>query len=101
MEVAVKQHGSSTLKSIFGTRPIAPALFETLESRQLLSACVGGGVGRGQVSAIEFDQAPAAVQAGLNSLATTDNLSAPAATQLVYLGNSGGVETYTVDITGT
>jgi hypothetical protein len=71
---------------------------ENLENRRLLSHGHGGGH---LISSIEFDQAPAAVQAGLNDLATADNLSAPSATQTVYLGNSNGVETYSLRLTGT
>jgi hypothetical protein len=60
----------------------------------------GGGFGRGLTS-IEFSQAPSAVQTGLDTLASTDNLTAPTTSQTVYLGNQNGVETYTIDITGT
>ena len=37
---------------------------------------------------IQFSQAPSAVQSGLTTLASTDGLTAPAATDTVYLGNS-------------
>lgn len=91
-------------KQVFSNRPISPFSVETLESRRLLSASwgFGGGFGgghRGQT--IEFSQAPAAVQAGLTSLASTDKVAAPTSTQEVYLGNKNGVETYSIEETGT
>jgi hypothetical protein len=93
-------NGTKTRKSIFATEwTIAPSGMEPLESRQLLSGMHGFG-GR-VVHTIEFSQAPSPVQTGLNTLATNDNLSAPTATQKVFLGNSNGVELYTIDITGT
>lgn len=63
---------------------------EKLEDRTLLSAFHHGGI----ISSIAFDQAPAAVQTGLDTLAGTT----VDATQSVYLGNVRGVETYTIDI---
>src|SRR5262245_50539972 len=80
------------------------ALFslETLENRQLLSGGHHGHFGANSVvNTIEFNDAPAAVQAGLDALATADGLDAPAAdsTQTVFLGNSRGIETFTLDIT--
>jgi hypothetical protein len=95
---------------------VAAFSLESLEGRRLLSgggfSGHRGGFGHGPEghgerehgfggATIEFSQAPTVVQTGLDALATTDNLTAPAATQLVYLGNSNGKETYTVDITGT
>jgi hypothetical protein len=74
-------------------------LLENLENRRLLSHGHGGG--GHLINTIEFDQAPAAVQSGLNALATADNLSAPSATQSVFLGNSNGTETYSLRMTGT
>ena len=73
---------------------------EPLEGRRLLSGSFGHGHG---TSTIQFDQASTAVQAGLDALATADNLTAPASTstQTVYLRNANGVESYTIDITGT
>ncbi len=59
------------------------------------------GVFARQVDSIAFDLTPSAVQSGLTSLASTDGLPAPAATQLVHLGNSNGVETYSLDYTTT
>jgi hypothetical protein len=53
------------------------------------------------LTSIEFSQAPSAVQTGLDNLASTDKLAAPTSTQTVYLGNRNGVETYTIDISGT
>lgn len=62
----------------------------------------GGGFGPG-LSTIEFSQAPAAVQTGLENLATADGLTPPTSTstQTVFLGNRNGIETYTIDISGT
>lgn len=53
------------------------------------------------IDTVEFQLAPDAVKTGLESLASTDGLTAPAATQIVRLGNSNGVETYTLDYTTT
>jgi hypothetical protein len=52
---------------------------------------------------ITFSQAPSAVQTGLTTLASTDGQAAPTSTQTVYLGNTNGVETYTLhdNTTGT
>ena len=84
--------------------PLMPprAVIELLEGRRLLSASHGafGGHGR-QVSTIEFSQAPAVVQSGLDALAATDGVAAPTSTQTVFLSNVKGVERYTVDIVGT
>lgn len=94
-------------KSPFSTKRVAPAI-EPLESRRLLSGSFhlgGSGFGLGHhghnANTIAFSQAPAAVQTGLDNLAATDKVTAPTATQTVFLGNSQGVETYTVDITST
>jgi hypothetical protein len=54
-----------------------------------------------QVDSIAFDLTPTAVQTGLTSLASTDGLAAPTSTQLVHLGNSNGVETYSLDYSTT
>jgi hypothetical protein len=70
-------------------------LVERLEERCLLSAA------HGVVHAIAFSDAPAAVQAGLDDLATHAGLDSPAGTQTVYLGNVKGKETYTVDLSST
>jgi len=56
-------------------------------------------LGAGQT--ITFSEAPAAVQTGLTTLASTEGLSAPTADQRVTLGNKDGVETYTIVETGT
>jgi hypothetical protein len=63
----------------------------------------GGGFGGGSLTSIEFSQAPTAVQTGLDKLATADGLTPPAttSTQTVFLGNRNGVETYSIDISGT
>jgi hypothetical protein len=106
---------SKTTKAIERRQAIA---WESLENRQLLSAGLGmrlgpehdqggfgGGLGRppgdGAGMTIEFNQAPAAVQTGLTSLASTDGVTAPSADSTVYLGNANGTETYTSDVTGT
>lgn len=68
---------------------------ESLEGRRLLH----GGGGAQVLSTIEFDQAPADIQAGLTALASADSLAAPTATQTLYLGNSNGVETYSLKYT--
>jgi hypothetical protein len=78
---------------------------ERLEGRQLLSGSHAGfGFGRHgaePVTTIAFSLAPAAVQTGLDALATTDKLTAPTATTTVRLGNANGVETYSVTLTAT
>ena len=85
------------------------ALVESLEPRALLSGDFFGswsggfrfgGFGHSQQT-IQFSQAPAAVQSALDTLASTDNLAAPIATQTVYMANSNGIESYTIDIHGT
>jgi hypothetical protein len=78
---------------------------EILEGRRMLSASAhaafGGGGHGGHSATIEFSQAPAAVQTGLDNLATADGLTDPTSTQTVYLSNVNGVERYSVDINGT
>jgi hypothetical protein len=96
-------------------RPLQ-CLFEPLEERRLLSASfhhgdsgsdfgggsIGVGLGYGRnVSSIQFSQAPAKVQTGLTALASKDSVTAPTASTAVLLGNRNGVETYTIDVTGT
>lgn len=90
-------------------------LIEVLEGRRMLSASAhstgsgqahaalaGNGFGHGGQSAtLEFSQAPAKVQSGLDALATADGLGDPTSTQTVYLSNVNGVERYSVDLTGT
>lgn len=84
-------------------------VLEPLEDRRLLSADFGwgghggfgGGFGGRADSTIAFSLAPTAVQTGLNTLATADGLTDPTATTNVHLGNSNGVETYSVTIDGT
>ncbi len=87
-------------------RPRYCAAIESLEDRCLLSVSHHGfggfggfGGGWGHSSAILYSQAPAAVQSGFTDLATTDNLTLLTDSTTVYLGNRGGVETYTIDIT--
>ena len=89
---------------------------EPLESRCLLSAaCWICAAFRGGpfVSAVQsyfapstgqtirFSQVPTAVQKGLDSLAQAASLSDPSSTQTVFLGNSNGVETYTVKLSSS
>jgi hypothetical protein len=57
-----------------------------------------GGVNGGTIL---FSQASTAIQNGLDALATTDGVTAPASTATIYLGNSNGVETYTVNVPST
>ena len=49
---------------------------------------------------ILFSQAPANVQAGFNTIATNQSLTAPTAGQTVFLGNANGVESYSMVLTG-
>jgi hypothetical protein len=92
-------------KSGLFSRAAADIGLETLEDRRLLSAAAGVSVNLPKLPAhgdtIEFDLTPTVVQTGLDNLATTDGVSAPTPTQTVLLHNVGGVEAYTVDITGT
>jgi len=78
-------------------RSTKPRGLEPLEDRCLLSAGHHGAV----LNTIAFNLAPAVVQGGLDTLASTDGLAAPSATQSVYLGNFRGVETYTIDLSST
>jgi hypothetical protein len=92
--------------SAFCLQSGSPFALEQLEDRRLLSGgpCLPhhGGFGGGPAAAtIQFSQAPSAVQTGLNALATAASLTAPTADQTVFLRNSNGVESYTVDIAGT
>jgi hypothetical protein len=98
---------------------IASARIEGLEDRCLMHGGFGGfglgfagGGGGGFPSAfgdpglhagrtIQFSQAPAAVQSGLKSLASTDNVTVPTDTITVILDNFNGVETYSINLTGT
>ena len=59
----------------------------------------GGGPGHGSDRSILFSQLPTTIQNGLTALAGTDGVTAPASTDPVRLGNSNGVETYSVDVT--
>jgi len=91
--------------SVFSS-DVIPAMFERLEDRRLLSGSHGihsHGLHGIAGNTIEFSQAPAAVQAGLDTLVTNAGLTAPAAdsTQTVFLANRNGVETYKIDVTGT
>jgi hypothetical protein len=82
---------------------------EGLEGRQLLSALpalsqpifVIGAGGASAVKVIDFNQIPTAAQSGLDTLAGTDQLTAPTSTQPVTLGNSNGLDTYSVTLKGT
>ncbi len=87
-------------------RTTSRVFMDTLESRVLLHGGFGGGFEGMRAlgpagAAIEFSQAPGSVQTGLNTLASKDNVTAPAATDMVYLGNVNGVETYMLDIKST
>src|SRR4051812_33925949 len=101
-------------KFLFSATAISAVRIEGLEDRCLMHGgpggfgfgFAGGGFGNGGPGlhvgrTIQFSQAPTAVQSGLKSLASTDNLTAPTATTTVILGNFNGVETYTIDINGT
>lgn len=106
---------SKDAKKSFG--PAHRVIVEGLEDRRLLSAshafplmAFGRGPGgpspfggpppsRGET--IEFNQAPTAVQNGLDSLASTESLAAPTSTQTVYLSNNNGIEAYSIDLTSS
>lgn len=94
-KAVVGLRGSALSGSSVSTSP--RVLVQALEPRQLLHGFGFGGRGFNPPT-ITFAQAPAAVQAGLTTLATTDNVTAPASTDTVYLGNRGGVETYTYKV---
>ena len=106
---AVRQPQPASRQRPHHERPLTPLAFEPLEGRRLLSGGpfgfeggFGGGNGVGPViQTITFSQAPSAVKTGLDALATTDGVTAPTSSTTVYLGNSNGIESYTVDITGT
>ncbi|HEX3357244.1 MAG TPA: hypothetical protein VHS31_09760 [Tepidisphaeraceae bacterium] len=93
---AVLRAVSQTPASSFGLEP--------LEGRQLLSASHSALLShhhRHSVDTIQFSQAPAAVQTGLDTDATSHSLTDPAATDTVYLNNVNGVETYSVRISSS
>lgn len=83
-------------------RAVRP-MIETLERRRLLSASAHAALAEAALMGhtIEFSQAPAAVQSGLDALATKDGVTAPTSSQTVFLSNINGVERYSVDIVGT
>src|SRR5436309_2454878 len=92
-------------KAVFATHTTSPFSFEGLEDRRLMSGGGHhGGGGHGGFggdfghsgSTITYAEAPTAVQTGLTSLAGTDGVTAPTSTSTVRLGNTNGVETYTV-----
>jgi hypothetical protein len=74
---------------------------ESLESRQLLHGGMGQPIMGQSLRVIEFADAPTAVQAGLDSLATKSGFSEIADTQKVQLNNVDGIEMYSVILTGT
>ncbi len=83
------------------------ARFERLENRRLMSggAHEGSGGDGGDhdlrlATTLLFSQAPTAVETGLTNLAAADHVSAPGANTTVVLGNSNGVETYSVAVGG-
>jgi hypothetical protein len=103
---------------VFSARAASPVVLEGLEDRRLMSVSpasvlgirLGGFGGHGEFAraghgvrggTVDFSQAPDAVQSGLNTLASDQNLTAPTDTTPVYLGNSNGVETYSVLLSGT
>lgn len=73
---------------------------EPLEGRQLLSAAHHGHHGHA-LHTILFSQAPTSVQTGLDTDATNHSLADPTDSTQVILGNSNGVETYSVVISST
>jgi hypothetical protein len=85
-----------------GVNAARPAI-EVLESRRLLSASSHAALAQDALAGntIEFSQAPAAVQTGLDTLATKDGVTAPTSTQTVFLSNINGIERYSVDIAST
>ena len=102
----------SRRKPVASTRPAAGFMFEGLEDRRLMSVVspanppVGGpghgpggpgGPGGHEGATITLNLAPAKVVTGLDALAG----STLALTTVVHLGNSNGVETYTVDVATT
>jgi hypothetical protein len=106
------KHAKSSPRPTSATQPVSPFSLEGLEDRRLLSAGHGlghhGGMGGGfgcpggpAEATIVFSQVSATIQSGLNALATADGVAAPTDAQTVYLGNSNGIETYTVKISGT
>jgi hypothetical protein len=103
---------------VFSARAASPVVLEGLEDRRLMSVSpaavlgmrLGGFGGHGEFAraghgvrggTVDFNQAPAAVQTGINTLAAAQNLTAPTDTTPVYLGNSNGIETYSVLLSGT
>lgn len=85
-----------------------PIRIEPLEPRQLLSAGFvvsshfGGDTHRGRdLRVITLDQAPAAVQTGLNTDATDHGIATLASDTQVFLGNRNGEETYSVRVSST
>jgi len=103
---------------VYSARAVSPVVLEGLEDRRLMSVSpaallgmrLGGFGGHGEFAraghgvrggTVDFSQAPAAVRAGLTSLATAQSLTAPTDSTPVYLGNSNGVETYSVLLSGT
>lgn len=87
-------------RSLVPNQPI-----EALEPR-LVFAAASAGVNPSSVNqivtTIQFDLAPAAVREGLGALALSSGLRDPAsnANQFIRLGNSSGLETFTLDVRG-
>jgi hypothetical protein len=114
---------SSWKKKFVSIHKAVASTFEPLENRRLMSGGPWGfgggprdGFGHGPGGgpdggpggpggppggSITFSLAPTAVQTGLTKLAAADSLAAPTSTGTVILGNSNGVETYTIIETGT
>ena len=110
----LRESAGSNGEKVFSTRAASPVVLEGLEDRRLMSASPAaaiamrlggfGGGGHGlyaRGAGIDFSQAPDAVQGGLADLATAQDLTAPTDVTPVYLGNSNGVETYSVVLAGT
>ncbi len=87
-------HHAATHVKLTARQKAAEAADASSSSSSSLTASTDG-------STIEFSQAPTAVQTGLTTLASTDGLTAPTATQTVYLGNQDGIESYTLDYSTT
>ncbi len=109
-----ERQGVELWHSVPARSGLAQREFEPLETRQVLSGAMFHDMGEARytpaigpglraVTVIEFNQAPAAVQQGLDALAIADGLTPPAATATnpVFLNNINGKETYTLDISGT
>src|SRR3954452_20596276 len=99
-----KMLGAARSRFVLSATPINPVRIEGMEDRCLMHGGFGGfglgfaggdggvpsvfgGAGLHVGRTIEFGPAPAAVQGGMKSLASTNNVAAPTATTTVLLGN--------------